>query len=80
MLTKYDHEMALNVQTACNLRAVLRSMTDIADRCGGRWDNPVLRMYAEQVIFLTGGIGDLASYREAYDAVEQRLKELEEAA
>ncbi len=75
MITKQDYESALQVQSASNLRAVLRSMTDIADRAD-RHDHPVLRLFAEQVIFLTGGMGDPDSYRVAYDTVTELAEDL----
>lgn len=74
IITRKDYEDALQVQSACNLRAVLRSMTDVADRAD-RHDHPVLRLYAEQVISLTGGMGDQASYGRAYDIVNSFLGE-----
>jgi hypothetical protein len=69
MITPKDYQSAIQVQSACNLRAILRSMADIADRSDGCFGHPVLRMYAEQVMFLTGGMGDQASYNRAYDIV-----------
>lgn len=75
MITPKDYDSALHVQSAPNLRAILRSMTDIADRSDGCFGHPVLRMYAEQVMFLTGGMGDQASYGRAYDIVTSHLSE-----
>lgn len=72
LVTRKDYEAALQVQSAANLRAVLRSMTDIADRAD-RHDHPVLRLFAEQVMFLTGGMGDHTSYAAAYHIVTSHL-------
>ena len=74
IITRKDYESALQVQSACNLSAILRSMTDIADRSDGHFGHPVLRLFAEQVMFLTGGIGDQVSYAYAYDIVTSHLE------
>lgn len=73
MITHKDYQSALQVQDAPNLRAILRLMTDIADRADGHFGHPVLRLFAEQVIFLTGGVGDQASYGRAYEIVTSHL-------
>ena len=67
-----DYEAAMNVQSAPNLRGILRSMVELADKYPP--NHPILRLFAEQVIFLTGGYGDQKSYSKAYDAVEEEIE------
>lgn len=70
-------QLALDVQTACNLSGVARSFAEIMAqlRAAGldtRAANthPIARLFAEQIWHLTGaGSGD--SYSQAYAACEQ---------
>ena len=67
-----EYKKAIQVQSACNLTGVLNSMLEVARMVreeGGDWNHPILRMYAEQVSFLTGG-SSLESYQEAYRECE----------
>lgn len=72
-------QMALDVQTACNLSGVARSFADVMSqlRAAGLDTptanrHPIARLFAEQISHLTGaGIGDLDSYSQAYAACEQ---------
>lgn len=75
--TRKDYADAMGVQSACNLRGILRSMTEIADRLPP--DHPVLRLFAEQVMYLTGGAyGESTSYTAAYAACEEALNASQE--
>ena len=72
-----EYQKALDVQSACNLRGVLHSMLEVAQKVreeGGTWDHPILRMYAEQVSFLTGGTS-MESYQHAYQQCEEKVSE-----
>lgn len=72
-----EYQKALDVQSACNLTGVLHSMLDAAQKVraeGGTWDHPVLRLYAEQVSFLTGG-SSMESYQQAYKQCEEKIDE-----
>lgn len=70
-----EYKKALQVQSACNLTGVLNSMLEVARKVreeGGDWHHPILRMYAEQVSFLTGG-SSLESYQGAYKQCETHI-------
>lgn len=77
MTLKQAAQSALDVQTACNLSGVARSFAEVMaalralPECTGTdWANrhPVARLYAEQIVHLTGaGMGDADSYIHAYD-------------
>lgn len=78
-LDKHDYKNALLTQGACNLPALLNSMANVARRIGeeqGNYKHPILRLYAEQVLWLTAReSGDFKSYSAAIDAVEAKLAE-----
>jgi hypothetical protein len=79
MLTKRDYEMAMLSQGACNGRALIKSLAEIAGRMEERGDefngHPLIRLFVEQLHFLsTGNI----SYHGAYDACELRAKVMPE--
>lgn len=69
-------QTALDVQSACNLSGVVRSFAEItaALRASGldtptTNTHPICRLFAEQILHLTGGgSGDTASYETAYVA------------
>lgn len=79
MLDKHDYKNALLSQSACNLPALLNSMANVAKRINeeqGDYRHPILRLYAEQVLWLTSAtIGDSDSYLEALKEVEKMLEE-----
>ena len=79
MLDKHDYKNALLSQSACNLPALLNSMANVAKRIDeeqGDYRHPILRLYAEQVLWLTSAtIGDSDSYLEALKEVEKMLEE-----
>lgn len=79
MLDKHDYKNALLSQSACNLPALLNSMANVAKRIDeeqGEYRHPILRLYAEQVLWLTSAtIGDSDSYLEALKEVEKMLEE-----
>lgn len=69
-------QSALDVQSACNLSGVARSFGEVMmalralpECTGTEWANhhPVARLFAEQIVYLTGG-NDFESYSKAYDA------------
>ena len=72
-----DFKMAMDVQSACNLKGVLRSMVEMADKYPPH--HPILRLFAEQVIFLAGGHGDAHTYAKAYQAIYDQLQAAEKA-
>lgn len=67
-----DYEKAMASQGACNLVAILGSMQEMARKYPAK--HPILRMYSEQVLHLTGGgCGDAETYARAYNDVSDRL-------
>lgn len=78
-LDKYDYKNAILSQGACNLPALLNSMANVAKRIDeeqGNYRHPILRLYAEQVLWLTSGEGgDFNSYSKALKEVEKVVEE-----
>jgi hypothetical protein len=81
-LTKKDYQDALDVQSACNLGAVVHSFSRVMNKIqatareemhGTDWINehPITRMYVEQLVHLSKG----TSYNTAYDACSILAKE-----
>jgi hypothetical protein len=77
-------QLALDVQSACNLSGVVRSFAEIThwvrseqgmdtDTCN---QHPVSRLFAEQIAHLTGGgMLDPVNYSRAYDWCVQMTRE-----
>lgn len=84
-LTRADYQEALDVQNAPNLSGIVRSFCDVMNRIW--FDNhshgtdavnnhPIARMFAEQILFLTGGgMGNSETYRDAMKKCRERSKE-----
>ena len=87
MVTKQDYKDALLVQDACNLSGVVfafaQTMQRICDEAhaqgqGTAWRNnhPICRLFAEQILYLTGGgAGTPSTYFPAHDACEANARE-----
>lgn len=75
MLEHKHYKEALSVQDACNLSGVVHSFSKILpaiwESCDGTDEvnrHPICRLFAEQIMFLTGGgMGDSDTYRDAYN-------------
>jgi len=89
-LTESDYTNAILAQRACNLSGIVHSLSRVMPRIratlekelGDKFStddvdkHPICRLYAEQIIHLSGGgMGDHGSYHGAYAAVEQKEKE-----
>lgn len=76
MITKIDYQAALDVQTACNLSGVLHSFVAMVQRIppSERQGHPICRLFAEQVMYLSGGFGDSETYGPACAAARERAK------
>jgi len=81
MLTKRDYQDALDVQSACNLSGVINSFVRVLERVRAEVQgtdainkHPICRLYAEQIIYLTGGgsSNNSESYNDAYVIAEQK--------
>jgi hypothetical protein len=78
-----DYQEAIFVQSACNLIAIINSFNKVLDKIfyearmngkGTDWINkhPICRLYAEQIIYLSGSV----SYSEAYNEIESIINKL----
>lgn len=87
ILTKQDYQMAIDVQTACNLGAVVHSFSRVMKKLqhqarklkkGTDWINnhPICMLYATQIHFLTEEHATDSTYAEAYGEVEQAIENL----
>jgi hypothetical protein len=88
MLDKKDYQDAINVQDACNLSGVVKSLARVMDKIwdearegnrGTDWVNrhPIVRLYIEQLVYLNhGGMGDSDSYQSSYAMVKKRIEEI----
>lgn len=81
-VTPVDYQVALNVQSASNLSAVVYSWSRIMENIcreaqrlneGTQWKNehPINRLFAEQVMHLTGG----CEYSKAYQEAKEKTNE-----
>jgi len=81
-LTPNDYKSAIDVQSACNLGAIVHSFSRAMERIqedareegkGTDWINnhPISRLYAEQIVHLTRN----SSYSRAYDMCEIKADE-----
>jgi len=79
---KQAAQLALDVQTACNLLGVIYSFARVAESLRPEMDtptfntHPVCRLFAEQISHLTdAGMGDSETYHKAYDACHKLVGE-----
>lgn len=82
-LTKH-YQTALDVQNACNLSGIVHSLSRMMDeiwteaRENGKGTDyvnthPICRLFAEQIIFLTGGgMGEPDTYQHAHRIATER--------
>jgi hypothetical protein len=84
-----DWEDALQSQDACNLSGIVFSFARVMERickeCKGGTDernrHPICRMYAEQIVYLSGGGGgsSYSTLSEARDKIQAKIAELKAA-
>jgi len=85
-LTKNDYQKALDSQTACNLSGIVFSFAEIMKRIcnedrnlneGTEWRNkhPICRLFAEQIIHLTGN--DTDSWFAAFKKCTEEVRDEE---
>lgn len=81
-LTPKDYQNAIDVQTACNLGAVVHSFSRVIKKIqhnarkrghGTDWINshPIVKLYTEHLNYLSRGIG----YIQAYKVCETKAEE-----
>jgi hypothetical protein len=85
-LTKQDYLDAHMVQSACNLSGVVFSFAQVMEKIcqdtasgnSKRNTHPICRVYAEQMLYLSGGgCGSTASYQRASEAIRKRIEQFE---
>lgn len=78
MLSANDYQKAMDSQMACNLMALVNSLAEVLPRIKEESDgvtdmintHPIVRMYAEQIMFLSAQ----CDYSHAYNVCDEKSK------